>query len=111
MKFSNSLENFKILKFFNLWALKVLERRYSQILGKFEYMFLQTQPGKIWSIVFWGCGLPNSAAILRRPLPHVVFCLKKSMFGPQEVQKFGFCQDGMFERSQHASEVLLVFAA
>ena len=81
-----------------------------------------------------GCGLQNSAAILRRPVPHVGFCLEESISWPQKTQKgrvwqktlreyFGFSAailrkifegqnpspngpDCTFKRSQNASEVL-----
>ena len=47
--------------------------------------------------IFWGCGLPSSAAILlhsaailRRPVPHVGFCLEKSIFWPQKLKTADF---------------------
>ena len=89
-----------------LWPLLAplfLERQkfknFGQILKKCPFW---TQSGKIWSVLhFLGCGLPNSAAILRhsaafcgnsaailrRPVPHVGFGLEKSIFWPRKSQK------------------------
>ena len=36
---------------------------------------------------FLGCGLPIFAAILRRPVPHLGFCLEKSIFSPRKSQE------------------------
>ena len=112
--------------------------------ANFEKPVSSGQSGKIWSVLhFWGCGLPSSvailrhsAAILRRPVPDVGFCLEfKSLFwAPKKLKKDRFWQKTLreyfgfsaailrkilkgqnlspngpaciFQRSQRASEVL-----
>ena len=57
--------------------------------------FFWTQSGKNWSVLhFGGCGLPNfsailrhSTAILQKPVPHVGFCVKKSIFASKKLKK------------------------
>ena len=53
-------------------------KKFGQILKK---CFFWGQSGKIWSVLlFLGLWLPNSAAILRRPVPHSRFLSRKVHF-------------------------------
>ena len=64
----------------------------SKLSGKVFQGLFWTQTGKFGQFcIFGGCGLPSSVAILRRPVPHIGFCLEKSIFwASKHSKKAGF---------------------
>ena len=74
-----------------LWRHFFLEgqkfKSFGQFLKKCLFGHNQAKTGQF--CIFFGCGLPNSAAILRRPVPHVGFLSRKIQFLASKNSKKG----------------------
>ena len=73
-------------------------KNFGQILKNASFGHNQAKFGQF--CILGGCGLPNSAAILRRPVPHVGFCLEKSICWHRKIKKGRFLQKGRFLAEQ-----------
>ena len=79
-------------------------KNFGQILKNASFGHKKAKFGQF--CIFWGCGLPNSAAILQRPVPHVGFCLEMSICGLKKLKKGRSLQKTLREYFGFAAAIL-----